>query len=152
MVQRRDHAVEIQVHVLVDQHVPEPWQGHELPDQGWRDPGDLRESSDSVRVVFEAQAVPRGELAGDIDDELADGQKRVEDIVVKRQVAAQRLCVRDPGADPSQVVQVPAELGQPFHELAHRLSASSLIRLIRSSQGARSAAWSWTSRVYVRSA
>ncbi|HEX5715144.1 MAG TPA: hypothetical protein VF179_03225 [Thermoanaerobaculia bacterium] len=35
MVKRQDDSVEVQIYVLVDQHVPEPRQRQELPDQGW---------------------------------------------------------------------------------------------------------------------
>ena len=35
MVKRHDDSVEIQIHVLVDEHVPESRQRQELPDQGW---------------------------------------------------------------------------------------------------------------------
>src|SRR5688572_27292069 len=91
-------------------------------------------------------------LTGDVDDELADGQQRVEDIVVEGQILPQSLGILHSRPETVQVVHVSAQLGQAFDEPAQRLRASSLMRLIFSSQGARSAAWSWTFRAYARSA
>lgn len=152
MIQRRDDSVEVQIHVLMDQHVPEPGKGKELPHQGWGHPGDLRQRSDGIRIVLKAQPISGRKLTGDVDDELADGQQGVENVIVKGQVLAQSLRIRHSGPQSVQVVNVSAQLGQAFDEPAHRLSASSLMRLILASQGARSAACSWTFRAYARSA
>jgi hypothetical protein len=82
--QRFDDAVEVQRHVLVNDHVAETWHALEFTNDFRRKAAVASEVSHRLRVVLEAVPLPGGEFSRDIDDELRDHQKREQHVVVQK--------------------------------------------------------------------
>ena len=84
--------------------------------------------------------------------ELAHGEEREQHVVVKGQVAIERVPIPHAGAGLTEMIKVAPELEQTLGQVRHRSMASSLSRRIRRRNGSRSAARSCTSRTKVWSA
>jgi hypothetical protein len=117
LVESLDHTIEIERHVFMDDDVAEARKPLEFPNQLRRETLIPRQVSNGFRVVFVAVSSPRGKLSGDIDDELAHGEKREQNVVSQRQIALERLPPRHPRTDRPQVIQIAAKLGKPLDEV-----------------------------------
>src|SRR5207302_382073 len=137
--------LEIERDVFVDQDVAESGERLESPHQLGREAWVAGEAPHRFRVVLEPLAAPGGELARDVDHELANGEEGEEDVVVQRKVATQVFRGGHPRAQLLEMVEMAAKLDEPLDEPGQRASASSFTRRVRRRNGSRSAARSWTS-------
>src|SRR5206468_2998894 len=104
------------------------------------------ETPDGLAVLLEPVAASRGQLAGNVDDQLRGHQKRKQHIVSQAEIGLERRPAGHARGEIAQVFDVCAKLRETLHEERHRRMASSLMRRIRCSHGSRSAARNSVSR------
>ena len=110
MVQGRDHAVEVQIQVPVDQHVTQLWQFRQLSSESWRKLGYQGEIPDRVRIALDGPSLPEGDVTRQLDHRLTDIEEGEENIIAERKVKAEGFGPRDSSTKGAQMPQVEVQL------------------------------------------